>query len=853
MSLANLTINVIANTGAAQAGLRNVGDTAQEQFMRSGAAVDDFRKNLMQAASSLDRAAKQMGGSMQAANDAIVTSTAQSEAAIEQLADTANKAEFVGFGERAAAAFGTAFGAGYAVAQTWLQKTEDYVVAKGKAIAIGMAIVAVSATAGAVYAAYKIISGTLGFINGLFTGESYKAASIDELVALNNQVKDLQKNLNISAQEAGALLDATSRLGVNKDDYTAAYKGAAAAMRTNGDELDRLGVQYKDQNGKLLETEAFLTNVKAALDQYTAGYDRNAAAASIGAGSYEQVAAALAVSQQELEKSKARLDEYQVAIGPNTQAAVALYEQAMRDFNNETKLTGQGVSRAIADAIMPALTDLANFFKDGWPRVVGAVRIGTSTMVGLFYALKNGVYITAESILGSVQSIGLAVGGVGAAFAKIMTGDFSGAKAALLDGLEDAKTRFMQIGTNIVAQVMHNDAAIRLAVGDDDRKQSLADAAAGRKAKPGKAWVPKPAAASPAPAAPASSAYQTYINELDRTLTKLQENEYASMRLKAQQLAQKEGITDLAGAYQRINAIQRQESQRVVDDMVRKLGDETAAYAFQTSIMGQSALQQDKLSFAMQKRLDLEQLIASAKKSSKPLDEQAIADLQSQTAATIALGLAQRDQRDAIARSAATGTDTALRNYQDAAGNAAKMAEGLVTGSLQRMEDALVKFAKTGKLNFSDLFSFMAEEFIRQQARMLIAKASAGFSSGGFMGAISAIGSFFGGGDAGVTGATGDFARADRSMDIIPGHAAGLPYVPHDNYLARLHKGERVMTAANATDSRQDAAALTFTQTNYIGSNISASDVARAMQQAKAEAVSAIYQSMRRGGLMASA
>ena len=29
----------------------------------------------------------------------------------------------------------------------------------------------------------------------------------------------------------------------------------------------------------------------------------------------------------------------------------------------------------------------------------------------------------------------------------------------------------------------------------------------------------------------------------------------------------------------------------------------------------------------------------------------------------------------------------------------------------------------------------------------------------------------------------------------LPGHENGLDYVPYDNYIARLHKGERVLTA----------------------------------------------------------
>lgn len=846
MSLANLTINVIANTGAAQAGLRDVGAVAQQQFQRSGDAVEDFRTHLLRASDNLATAARQMGGNMQAANDAIVASTAKSEAAVEQLSATVEAVDFKTFSERAAYAFGQGFGTGYAVAKTWLEKTEEYVVAKGKVIAIGVAIAAVSATAGLVYGAYRIISGTLGFINGLFTGESYKAASIDELIKLNNEVKALQANLHISAQEAGALLDATSRLGVDKADYTAAYTGAAAAMRSNGDELDRLGIKYKAQNGQILSQAEFLQNAKTALDAYTVGWDRNQAAAAIGAGSYEQIVAALKITQPELEASKARMDEYGVSIGPKTQAAVALYEQAMRDFNNETRLTGQGFARVFADSIMPALTDLANFFKDGWPKAVGAFRIGMGTMTGLFYALKDGVYIVAESILGSVHSIGLALGGLGAAFAKALTGDFSGAKEALLGGLTDAQARFMQIGTNIVAQVMHNDAAIKMALGQDDRRDSLSAAAGKVDGKNGKAWVAKPKEA-PAPAAAPASAYQTYLNELDRTLKKLQENEYAAMRLKAEQLAQKEGITDLAAAYQKINDIQRQDSQRVVDELTRKLGEESAAYAFQSGLLGLTALQQDKLTFAMQKRLELEHLIAAAKHGGKPLDEQAIADLQRQTDATIQLGRAQRDQRDATARSAATGMQTALNAYQDAAGNAAKQTESMITGGLQRMEDAIVSFAHTGKLSFSSLFTFMADEFLRQQVRMVMSQQLGG-GAGGLLGMLGNLAGIFSGTAVGP-GGTANYNSLDGAAHL----ATGTNYVPYDGMPAVLHKGEAVVPAAYNPANGAAGTGVVLNQTVNIGNNVSASDIARAMQQAKAEAVATIYQSMRRNGVMASA
>lgn len=476
MSLGNLSIKISADIGQFSTNLDVASKLAQSSMAASALSVDGYRSSMLQAGNDTALSAAKMSSSMQAANDAINNSALAAVNSIQAISATADKADFRPMSEKLAEAIGTGIGGGIVAAnKAW----DGYVAyTKTKALIIGAAVTAAFAVVGlgAVYTAYKVISGSMGFITGLITGDSYKSANIDALIKANDEVKAIQSSLALTAQQASATNEALKALGVDKSDYLSVYTKAQDAIRDNKDSLAELGLSYGS-------VQDLMQSANAKLNEYTAGWDRNQAAQQMGLGTAAQVAEAAKMTASAMGDAKSTLDDYNLGIGVESQAAVRQYTDTMREFNHNMDLTSDGFKRAIADNIMPILTDLADFFKDGFPSAVNAFRYTMAQVTSLFYGLKTSVYIVLESIVGSLSAVGSTLVGVVAASAKALSGDFAGAKDELVRGWEKAGNRLGEIGDNIVAQSRNNAAAMRLAWAFDDRSS------VGQVAQAGKSFI----------------------------------------------------------------------------------------------------------------------------------------------------------------------------------------------------------------------------------------------------------------------------------------------------------------------------------------------------------------------------
>lgn len=494
MALANLNINVTANVNNAVNAMTEVKNSANINMGAAGQSVSKLQDDFSKTSAAINQKSKAINSDMQASSDGIQAAAQVTAESIGEIGTTATASfdALKGFsegvdqaGEKVKQAFGPE-----AAAQmnSTTDRIKEFVGTRIMIAAVGVALGAVAATIATVgYAAYK----ASGFVVGLFTGSTYKSENIDALIAMNDKVKELQSSLLMTAQDAGAMNDALNRLGVNKSDVTSVFEKLESTLNGSTDELDRLGVKYKDANGTLLDHTTIVQNAKTVLDEYTEGWNRNQAATAIGLGSYEQLNNYLRVNQQELEKSKQRLNDYNLAIGPETQKFIEQYQSSMREFKNETELMGQGFKRVFADQVMPAFITWSDAFREGWPSIVNGVRHILAAFTSLGYGLKMVFDIAYDTLEGIFKSLGGGMGAVAAATELAMKGQFGAAKEVLVAGWNDARNQIAGIGDKITADATKNLKAMQLAQGMFNKDTSPYKGA-GANRKQGKAWVAKP-------------------------------------------------------------------------------------------------------------------------------------------------------------------------------------------------------------------------------------------------------------------------------------------------------------------------------------------------------------------------
>lgn len=175
------------------------------------------------------------------------------------------------------------------------------------------------------------------------------------------------------------------------------------------------------------------------------------------------------------------------------------------------------------------------------------------------------------------------------------------------------------------------------------------------------------------------------------------------------------------------------------------------------------------------------------------------------------------------------GASEAMNNYLSEADNVAKQTEGLFTDAFKNMEDALVSFVTTGKLDFSKMVDSMIADFARMAIRQTIMAPLVGALFGSVTGRASG----------GPVSAGGIYRVNENGPELL--NVAGKQY---------LMMGQQSGSVSSNSSGGSSPRAVVNIY-NSIGHVASQSDVVQGMKAVRSQIIGELSRGQRMGGAYA--
>lgn len=240
-----------------------------------------------------------------------------------------------------------------------------------------------------------------------------------------------------------------------------------------------------------------------------------------------------------------------------------------------------------------------------------------------------------------------------------------------------------------------------------------------------------------------------FLKQLEQRALRVTQGEGAELRARALELERKgyAGVVKEAEKY--IEAIERMEKQKEADKKFEEYEKELQkVHQITENYIGNNRLKQEELQLkrqlldvgeveraALQTRFEMEKAAVMALRQAEQINDpglkaEAIAAINDALARQLPIVEDLARANVEYQRSFDYGLRSSLRTYIEDATNAAKQAERAVTGAFKGMEDAMVQFVTTGKVDFNSLANSIIADLVRIQIQKMITLPLAGWMSG---------------------------------------------------------------------------------------------------------------------------
>lgn len=703
-----------------------------------------------------------------------------------------------------------------------------------------------------------LVKGALGGIAAGLTLGAFKQMvtdSIDAAEALHDlaiQTGVTVEGLSAMAEvgrttgtSAEAIGSAINKLGKNLAVANEESKGAAQAVKALGLDFNTFRQLQGDQQ---------LLTLAQAMGRFEDGTGKSAVAMTL------------------LGREGARLLPFMkdLAGAGELVATVTTEQAAMADRYNDSvegaRARVDALKRELGLGLLPTLIDvydltgdLGRSFSDylaGGAKTAGGQLDAMAVAIGGLGTVMEALLVLGANVAFVFKGVGTEIGGIAAQAALLASGNLAGAAEVRRQMVRDAaenRTALDDFERRVLGatdRALQARAALRggsISRSDQDREDARIDRLAGREPL-GQVRFSNDAATASKAAADAAKRHADEVQKLFERLGVRSAQQQTEL-LQGQQLsaAEKEALDLMIRLRDGTLSLTDAEKVRLRQQLELINGQQQQLALQKSEAQLQADMQKDREQIAADIRADtvrLQDQVAAQREQNLALrlGAQAYAQLQNsrlRSRADELESIAKTSEHSAELRAQAALLRERAALQLESSALSAETTKPLVSDTYTGVRDALAAAFRDSKnpvRAFADalgnaVFTRVTSNLADALATQLVGSTGTGGLFGNLLGA--ARGLFGGGVPVGDgTGSTGDFARFDRVATPL---ATGIDYVPHDNFRALLHRGERVVPAAEAAGG--GGAGMTYAPVTTI--NVDSRTDAAQVRQDIARAVAA--------------